>query len=58
MITHKEVKQIEDAANIRVMGTDTIQGMQAIDADIWNRTEQVRCGLISTAEAINLIKEG
>ncbi len=58
MITDREILQIERAANIRVMGTDTLAGMKRIDADIELRMQQVSSGLITITEATTLIKRG
>ena len=54
----KDIIRIERSANIRVMATDTLAGMKVIDADIENRIAQVDAGLISTKEAVQLIKQG
>lgn len=54
----KIVTAIEKSANIRVMGTDTLAGLKVIDKDITKRIGQVRAGLLSIKEAVNLIKLG
>lgn len=47
-----------DAANIRMMGTDTDAGLSRIASDIKKRAAQVEAGLISLNEAKQLIKQG
>jgi hypothetical protein len=50
--------ELVDAANIRYMSADTIRDIIIIDDDINYRERQIDAGLISKAEAIDLIKQG
>jgi len=49
---------LENAANIRVMGTDTLEGMKTIDKDIEERITQVVNKELTLDQAVKLIKEG
>ena len=52
------VRALEDAANIRVMATDTMEGMKRIDDDIEHNYKMVMAGLLTTKEAVQAIKRG
>ena len=57
MITQREIlNQLDNAASMRKMETDTIEGLNRIQADITHRYKQIIVGLITLEEGIALIK--
>ncbi len=58
MDTTKLIIDLENAVNMRVMGTDTLSGMKRINADIERRYKQVINGELTQAQAIKLVREG
>ncbi len=58
MDTTKLIIDLENAVNMRVMGTDTLSGMKRINADIERRYRQVIDGELTQAQAIKLVREG